>query len=130
MLLTATNLKKYRMLKMIKNSINHFWLTEKKELLKQSKLITQQPKLYKIQILTLFRMGSFGAVHGRGAKKHPLLSLKSVTHILQWWKLTVISYLKKIQKIYESRDTYHESCWHQQFFTGNHQILQYQKIHV
>ena len=28
---------------------------------------------------------------------------------------TVIPYLKKIEKIYESRDTCHESCWHQQF---------------
>ena len=28
---------------------------------------------------------------------------------------TVIPYLKKIEKIYESRDTCHESCWDQQF---------------
>ena len=40
---------------------------------------------------------------------------------------TVISYLKKIQKIHESRDTSHESYWHQQFFTGNQQILLYQE---
>ena len=39
----------------------------------------------------------------RGAKRSP--SLKSVTHILKWWNLAVIPYLKKIQKIYESRDT-------------------------
>ena len=42
----------------------------------------------------------------------------------------VIIYLKKIQKIYKSRDTSHESCWHQQFFTENQQILLYQVIHV
>ena len=35
---------------------------------------------------------------------------------------TVIPYLKKIQKIYESRDTSIEFCLHQQFFTGNQQI--------
>ena len=38
--------------------------------------------------LTLFRMGIFGASHGSGgggAKRPP--SLKSVTHILQWWIL-------------------------------------------
>ena len=36
---------------------------------------------------------------------------------------TVISYPKKIQQIYESRDTPLEFCWHQHFFTRNHQIL-------
>ena len=42
-----------------------------------------------LPILTLFRMGIFGAVHGWGrAKKAP--SLKSVTHILQWWNLAQI----------------------------------------
>ena len=29
---------------------------------------------------------------------------------------TIIPYLNKIQKIYESRDTPLEFCWHQQFF--------------
>ena len=42
-------------------------------------------------------------------------SLKSVTHILQWWNMAVIPYLKKIQKLYESRDTPLELCWHQHF---------------
>ena len=32
---------------------------------------------------------------------------------------TVIHYRKKIQTIYESRDTPLEFCWHQHFFTGN-----------
>ena len=32
---------------------------------------------------------------------------------------TVIPYPKKILKIYESRDTHLEFCWHQHFFTGN-----------
>ena len=43
---------------------------------------------------------------------------------------TVIPYLKKIQKIYESRDTPPEFCWHQHFFTGNQQILLYQEIQI
>ena len=42
-----------------------------------------------ILVLTLFRMGFFGAAcwwgRGGGFKKAP--SLKSVTHILQWWNL-------------------------------------------
>ena len=58
--------------------------------------------------LTLFRMGILGAAHrwgrGEGGKKPP--SLKSVTDIPTMMKLaTVIPYLKKIQKIDESRDT-------------------------
>ena len=38
----------------------------------------------------------------------------------------IIPYQKKIQKIYESRDTLLEFCWHQHFFTWNQQILLYQ----
>ena len=41
---------------------------------------------------------------------------------------TVIPYLKKIGKIYESRDTSPEFCWHQYFLNGNQQILLYQEI--
>ena len=42
----------------------------------------------------------------------------------------IIPYLKKIQKIYESLDTFLESCWHQHFFTGNQQILIFQEIQI
>ena len=42
----------------------------------------------------------------------------------------VIPYLKKIQKIYESRDTPLEFCWHQHFFTGNQEISLYQEIQI
>ena len=59
---------------------------------------------------------------GRGQKGPP--SLKSVTQILQWWNP------KKIQKIYESRDTALEFCWHQHFFTRNQQILLYQEKQI
>ena len=40
---------------------------------------------------------------------------------------TVIPYLKQIQKIHESRNTSHESCWLQQLFTRIQQILQIKK---
>ena len=61
-----------------------------------------------------------------------------VTHILHWRKIyptmmelgTVIPYLKKIQQIYESRDTHPEFCWHQHFFTKNQQILLYQEAQM
>ena len=43
---------------------------------------------------------------------------------------TVITYPKKIQKTYESRDTLLEFCWHQHFFNGNQQILLCQEIQV
>ena len=43
---------------------------------------------------------------------------------------TVIPYLKKIQKLYESRDKLIDLCWHQHFFTGNYQILLYQEIQI
>ena len=86
--------------------------------------------------LTLFRMGFFGTAHGwgeqggEGGGEKAVPSVKSVTHILHWWNLAVIPYLKKSQKIYESRDTSLVLCWHQQFFTGNQQILLYQKIQI
>ena len=59
-------------------------------------------------ILTLFRMGFFGNAHrwggGGGGKKHPLSKICHTYPTLM--KLdTVISYLKKIQKLHESRDT-------------------------
>ena len=43
---------------------------------------------------------------------------------------TVIPYPKKIQKIYESRDTPLEFSWHQYFFTRNQKILLYQEIQI
>ena len=43
-------------------------------------------------------------VHKDGGKSPPP-SIKSVTHILQWWNFAVILYLRKIGNIYESRKT-------------------------
>ena len=42
----------------------------------------------------------------------------------------VIPYPRKTQKIYKSRDTSLEFCWHQHFFTRNQQILLHQEIRV
>ena len=80
-------------------------------------------------VLTLFRMGFFMNAHGSGGDFWPP-SLITVKHILQWWNLTVIPDLKKIQKLYKSRDTSFEFCWHQHFFTRNQQILLHQELQI
>ena len=51
-------------------------------------------------------------------------SLKSYLTIMK--PGTVIPYLKKIQQIYQSRDTPLEFCWHQRF-TGNQQLFYIKK---
>ena len=43
---------------------------------------------------------------------------------------TVTSYLKKFQKIYKSRETLLEICWHQYFFTRNQKLLLYEEIQI
>ena len=43
---------------------------------------------------------------------------------------TVIPYLKKTEKMYQSRDTPLEFCRNQDCFIGNQQILLYQKIQI
>ena len=79
-------------------------------------------------ILTLFRMGHFGAGRGwRGPKRLPFFKICHTYPAIM--KLcTVIRCLKKIQCIYKSRDTHLEFFWHQHFFTGNqsHQEIQLQ----
>ena len=55
-------------------------------------------------------MGFFGAAHGwRGPKRPPLPKI-CPTYPAMMKLGTVIPYLKKIQKIYESRDTPLEFC--------------------
>ena len=63
--------------------------------------------------LTLFGMGFFEAVYGWGP-------FPKICHTYPtMMKLgTVMPYLKKIQKIYESRDTLLDFCSYQYFFTG------------
>ena len=56
-----------------------------------------------------------GGLRKGGAKKPPLPKISHIYHIFM--KLsTGILYLQKIQKIYESRDTFLEFCWHQHFY--------------
>ena len=68
-------------------------------------------------------MGFFEAGHRWvGAKKppHPKICHTYPTMI----KLDkFIPYLKKIQKIYKSRETPLEFCWHQHFFTENQETF-------
>ena len=65
--------------------------------------------------LTLFRTGLLGAVHGWGGEQkapppHPHLFKICHTYPAMMKLSTVIPYLKKIQKLYESRDTPLEFC--------------------
>ena len=64
-------------------------------------------------ILTLFRMDFFGNGHGGGRAKRPTLPKVFHTYPTMMKCGTVIPYLRKIQEIYESRDTPLEFCWHQ-----------------
>ena len=82
------------------------------------------------RLLTLFKMGFFGAPHGWGGQKRPPLPKICCTYPTMMKLGTVIPYRKKIQKIYDSRDTLLEFCWQQHFFTGNQQILLYQEIQI
>ena len=68
-------------------------------------------------------MDLFVVAHGWGSKKDPPLPEICHTYPTMMKLGTIIPYLKKIQKIYESRDTPLEY-----FFIGNQQILLYQKI--
>ena len=66
-------------------------------------------------------MGFIGAAHGRGGgvgKKAPLPKICR-TYPTMIKLGTVIPYLKKFQKLYESPDTPFEFCGYQHFFTGN-----------
>ena len=72
-------------------------------------------------LLTLFRMGIFGTAHGWGeGKRSPVPLSKSCNSYPTMMRLgPVIPSLKKIQKIFESRDTHPDFCWYHHFFTGN-----------
>ena len=68
----------------------------------------EKPK--KRDTLTLFRMGFFGAAHGWQGLFGPLLPKICHTYRTMMKLGTVIPYLRKIQKIYKSRDTSLEFC--------------------
>ena len=71
-------------------------------------------------------MGFLGVAHGwwgvGGGAKRPLLPKICHTYPTMMKLGTVILYLKKIQKIYESPDTLLEFYWRQHFFTGNQSL--------
>ena len=64
----------------------------------------------------------------RGVTKTPPIPKICHTYPAMMKLGTVIPYLKKIQKLYESRDTALEFCWQQHSFTEKQEILLYQKI--
>ena len=80
---------------------------------------------------TLFKMSFFGAAHGSGvrAKRGALLKVCH-TYPTMMKPGRVIPYLRRIQKMCESRDKPLEFCWHQHFLTWNQQILPYQEIQI
>ena len=78
----------------------------------------------------LFRMGLFGAAQGWGVPKRPPIPKTYQTYPTMMKLVTVIPYLKKTPKIYESRDTRLDFCWNQHFFIKNQQILLYQEIQI
>ena len=63
-----------------------------------------------------------GGGGGRGSKRLPFSKLCGTYPAIM--KLgTAITYLKKIQKIYESRGTPSDFCQPQHFFTGKQQVF-------
>ena len=65
-----------------------------------------------------------------GEQKGPLFPIFCRTYPIIMKPGIVIPYLKKIIKIYESRDTFFEFCWHKHFFIGNQQTLLYQEMQI
>ena len=74
--------------------------------------------------LTLFRMSLFGAAHTwRGeAKRHTYPTMIKLGIVMLYQNMT--------QKLYKSRDTPLDFCWHQYFFIGNLLFLLYQEIQI
>ena len=75
-----------------------------------------------LSLLAVFRICIFGTAHRMGCQK-VLLHKMCHTYSAMIKLGAVIPYLKKIQQIYESRDTPLVFCCHQHFFIGNQQIL-------
>ena len=73
----------------------------------------------KEQIFNFIQDGYFRGGSWIGGPKRPTLPKICHTYPTMMKLDTVITYLQKIQKKYESRDTTPEFCWHQHFFTGN-----------
>ena len=80
------------------------WVPSKR----QKKPQPTMPQLIMLQHLTLLRMSLFGVAHGWGVKA-PISSLKSVTHILQWYNLAQVSLTKGRSKKHINHVTHHLS---------------------
>ena len=103
---------------------------------RNEKNLTQMKRSTKVSCLTLYKQslnpiqdGPFRGCSRMGSKRPPN---RKICHTYPtMMKLgTVIPYLKRIQKIYESCDTSLEFCLHQHFFTMFLQILLYQEIQI
>ena len=66
--------------------------------------------LKQLSILTVFKMGLFGAGQGWGRAKRPPVSKICNTYPKMMKLGTVIPYLKEIQKIFKSSDTPLDFC--------------------
>ena len=84
---------------------------------------------FAFKLLTLFRWDFSGLLTDGGQGKRPPVPKISHTDPAMMKRGTIIPYLKKIQKIYESRDSSHESCWHQQFLARNIVALWFSGYH-
>ena len=79
------------------------------------------------------RDGHFGGCSGMGwggGAKRPRLPKICDTYPTMMELGTVIPYLEKIRKTYESHETPSEFCYRHHFFTGNQQILLFQEIQI
>ena len=106
---------------------------EKKWSAKISRSFTEYPDFSRLILictgLTLFRMVFFGAAHGWvGAFLPPSLKPVTLSYNDETWHSYTLP--KEDPKIYKSRDTSLEFCWHQHFFTKNQQILLHQDIQI
>ena len=118
-------------------ALNYCGRSVKKNLCKQ-KILKLVPTLLTLQKKWNFplRISSVNVTKsavfcgGRVGIKRPPLPKICDTYLAIMKLGTVIPYLRRIQKIYESRDTPPEFCWNQCFFTGNQQILLYQEIQM
>ena len=75
-------------------------------------------------------MGFFEAAYWCAGSNRPPISKICHTYPTMMKLSTVIPYLKKVQKIYQSRGISLGFCWHQHFFTGNQQSFLYQEIQI
>ena len=86
--------------------IHVYFLLQKKEMNSDSENHRSVSMLF---LLILFKMGLFGAAYGWGPQSDPLPKICH-THPVMMKLDTVMPYLKKIHKIYESCDTLLEFC--------------------